>query len=187
MKAACAVVALVGSAAAFAPAAPAVAVRSSAMTMSAAPESRREVLRTAVSAAAAAAVFPQLAFADGAVSESTVQRAKGIYGDKVLNLAGAVKAGNFEAVKAESGAISLLTSGGFARASKADKAAAKAAKDAIFAAVESKDAAKLQSAYADLVKLAKIPASTAGGGDTQGYSSDYDWKARTAKGTIYVR
>eukprot|EP00611_Tribonema_gayanum_P006442 TRINITY_DN1572_c0_g2_i3.p1 TRINITY_DN1572_c0_g2~~TRINITY_DN1572_c0_g2_i3.p1 ORF type:complete len:159 (-),score=66.64 TRINITY_DN1572_c0_g2_i3:315-791(-) len=158
------------------------------MTMSAAPESRRAVLQTVFTAAAVAAVaIPELAFADGAVSEATVQRAKGIYGDKVLSLAGAVKAGNFEAVAAEKNAITLLASGGFGMSSKADKKQAQALKNAIFAAIDTKNAAALQSAYGDLIKLAKIPASTGGGGDTQGYSSDYDWKARTAKGTIYVR
>ena len=52
--------------------------------------------------------------------------------------------------------------------SKADKLAARALVQKINAAVDKKDAASLQSAYADLIKLADLQVPD-GKGETQGY------------------
>ena len=57
------------------------------------------------------------------------------------------------------------------------------------AAVDAKDAGKLKAAYAAYTKNAGIDLSptkeSVMGG--QGFGSDYDWKNRTPKGTVYQR
>ena len=71
--------------------------------------------------------------------------------------------------------------------SKAGKQASEAATAQIFAAVESKDKAKLKEAYAAFVKNADINTKPVDVSSGQGYSGDYDWKVRTPKGAIYQR
>eukprot|EP00612_Vaucheria_litorea_P005323 CAMPEP_0171461606 /NCGR_PEP_ID=MMETSP0945-20130129/5984_1 /TAXON_ID=109269 /ORGANISM="Vaucheria litorea, Strain CCMP2940" /LENGTH=129 /DNA_ID=CAMNT_0011987981 /DNA_START=295 /DNA_END=684 /DNA_ORIENTATION=+ len=129
-------------------------------------------------------MVPQISLADGSVSIATIQRARGIYGSRVLNLSDAVDKADFSTVASDKTAFTLLVSGGFS--SKSEKKAAAELKKEIFAAIDAKDAASLKTAYANLVNLAKLEPTNVEG-DTQGYSSDFDWKARTDKGTIYIR
>ena len=64
-----------------------------------------------------------------------------------------------------------------------------AATDKLFAAVEKGDTAGAKAAYKEFMSGAGISAPYTGKDKeySQGYSSDYDWKTRTTKGTIYVR
>ncbi|CAM9302068.1 unnamed protein product [Phaeothamnion confervicola] len=137
-------------------------------------------------AAAVVAAAPLGAFADGAVSRATVARARGVYGSRIAALEGAVKSGDFAAVAAEKNAFALFNSGAYA-IDKADKPKAVALAKEVLAAAESKDAAKLQAAYKAYVDTIDIASPFSAKDESQGYSSDYDWKARTPKGTIYVR
>jgi hypothetical protein len=59
----------------------------------------------------------------------------------------------------------------------------------VLSAAEAGNAAGLKTAYAGFIKIADIKAPYEGKDKaySQGYSNDYDWKTRTAKGTIYVR
>mmetsp|Transcript_48228 Transcript_48228/g.134925 ORF Transcript_48228/g.134925 Transcript_48228/m.134925 type:complete len:139 (-) Transcript_48228:395-811(-) len=62
--------------------------------------------------------------------------------------------------------------------------------EAVLAAAAKGDKAALKAAYADYIKTASLPNPVYKGRDadySQGYSNDYDWKARTNRGTIYVR
>lgn len=67
--------------------------------------------------------------------------------------------------------------------------AIKKASDAVLAAASAGDKAATKSAYKEFMTLANIqpPYSGKDKDYSQGYSSDYDWKTRTSKGTIYVR
>jgi hypothetical protein len=160
------------------------------MTMSAV--SRGDFFKQSVGVAAAtfgAAAMPQIAGADGAVSKATVERARGVYGSRVADLADAVSAGNFAAVAEEKNAFALFNSGAYAR-NKAARTDAVLLADKIFEAVEKKDAAALKSSYSAYMKYISLDTPFKGARDleySQGYSSDYDWKNRTKKGTIYVR
>jgi len=51
------------------------------------------------------------------------------------------------------------------------------------------DKAGAKAAYAEFLKVADIQAAyeDTEKGNTQGYSTEYDWKFKTSKGTIYVR
>ena len=64
-----------------------------------------------------------------------------------------------------------------------------AATDAILAGIDAGDKAAVQKAYNDFLAVADIkPAYTGKDKDyTQGYSTEYDWKYKTNKGTIYIR
>ena len=96
------------------------------------------------------------------------------------------------AVADEKNAFILFNSGAYqlkTPAAKAAKAVAQEGTADIFAAVDAKDAGKLKAAYAAYTKNAGIDLSPAkesvmGG---QGFGSDYDWKNRTPKGTVYQR
>lgn len=61
--------------------------------------------------------------------------------------------------------------------------------DALFKAVDAGDAAGAKAAYAEFVKVADIQPVYQGKdlSYSQGYSTEYDWKYKTPKGTIYVR
>ena len=146
---------------------------------------RRAAATQIATGAAVLAGLPQLALADGAVSPATIERARGIYGQRIAGLESAVAAGDFGAVAAEKNAFILFNSGGIK--DKAKKAKAVAGTNAIFAAIRAKDAAALKSAYAAYKAdngIAPIKVDLASG---QGYGDQYDWKSRTAAGTIYVR
>ena len=60
----------------------------------------------------------------------------------------------------------------------------------MFKAVDAGDKAGLASAYGDFLKAGDISLKdydTKTKAYTQGYSTEYDWKFATPKGTIYVR
>lgn len=121
-----------------------------------------------------------------------MQRARGIYGDRVADLGGAVKAGDFNAVLAEKNAFDLFNSGAFKMGPKSDKKECEAATKDIFAAVSKGDKAGLQSSYATFMKAAKISDGydeKTSSSATQGASNDFDWKQRNkkGKGNVYVR
>merc|ERR1719464_524380 len=145
---------------------------------------RRAAAGQIATGAAVLAGLPQLALADGARSTATVTRARGIYGQRIAALESAVNSGDFGAVAAEKNAFILFNSG--AVTGKADKATAVQQTNAIFAAIRTKDASALKSAYNTYKStndLAVLSADVEGG---QGYSNDYDFKTRTPAGTIYV-
>jgi len=161
------------------------------MTMSA--QTRGAFLKNAGIAVGvgASALIPSVAFADGAVSSATVQRARGVYGQRVAALKDAVAKGDFGAVLDEKNAFVLFTSGAYAKKSPADREKSKeatAAYTAVIDAASKKDGAALKAAYAKFMEVGEInadPWSTVSGG--QGASGDFDWKQRTDKGYIYVR
>jgi len=99
-----AALALIGFVSAFAPSAPA-----PRMTMSA--QTRGAFLKNAGIAVGvgASALIPSVAFADGAVSSATVQRARGVYGQRVAALKDAVAKGDFGAVLDEKNIYLLYT------------------------------------------------------------------------------
>eukprot|EP00580_Thalassiosira_gravida_P000903 CAMPEP_0201613906 /NCGR_PEP_ID=MMETSP0492-20130828/27227_1 /ASSEMBLY_ACC=CAM_ASM_000837 /TAXON_ID=420259 /ORGANISM="Thalassiosira gravida, Strain GMp14c1" /LENGTH=179 /DNA_ID=CAMNT_0048080971 /DNA_START=28 /DNA_END=567 /DNA_ORIENTATION=+ len=172
------VAAFAASATAFSPAP--VERASTAMNMD-----RRTAAGQIAAGAAVLAGVPSLALADGAKSASTRSRAKGIYGQRIAGLEAAVNAGDFGAVAAEKNAFILYNSG--ALTSKATKAQAVKETNAIFAAIRGKDAGALKSAYATYKASNGIELITADKETGQGYSNDYDFKARTKAGAIYVR
>jgi len=161
------------------------------MTMTLRPQqSRREVFEQAFGVVGAALIAPKPAFADGAVSGATVQRAKGIYGGRIAALKGAVDKGDFDAIADEKNAFTLFNSGAYMIKSPSTKAAQElsvAATNDIFKAVSAKDKAGLKTAYAAFMKNAGIDTNAVDVEKGQGYSSDYDWKIRTPKGSIYQR
>jgi len=153
---------------------------------------RRDVLGQAAGALGLVFSGAGAAVADGAVSASTVARARGIYGARILDLEGAVKAGDLAAVLAEKNAFLLFNSGVYTPKGekvKATKAKAVAATDALLAACEAGDKAKAAAAYKEFLSVAEISPGYEGKTKayTQGYSTEYDWKFKTNKGTIYVR
>lgn len=157
------------------------------MTMSATSDRRNAFTKIAGLATLVAA--PGAAFADGAVSNATVNRARGIYGNRIAGLKGAVDAGDFKAIVEEKNAFILFNSGAYPGTKNKDaKAAAVEGTNAIFAAIRAQDKGALKSAYSSYVDkngVNPLPAVGTDGG--QGYSNDYDFKARTKAGAIYVR
>jgi Photosystem II Psb31 protein len=141
------------------------------------------------SAAAIVVAAPQFAFADGAVSKGTKDKARLVYGDRINSLKAAVDAGDFDAVAAEKSAFILFNSGTYSQAKdKPLKAKAIAGTNAIFSAIKSGDKAALKSAYASYVASNNIKALPAVSSDQgQGYSSDFDFRRNTKAGAIYVR
>eukprot|EP00568_Trieres_chinensis_P007494 CAMPEP_0183290714 /NCGR_PEP_ID=MMETSP0160_2-20130417/339_1 /TAXON_ID=2839 ORGANISM="Odontella Sinensis, Strain Grunow 1884" /NCGR_SAMPLE_ID=MMETSP0160_2 /ASSEMBLY_ACC=CAM_ASM_000250 /LENGTH=181 /DNA_ID=CAMNT_0025451367 /DNA_START=111 /DNA_END=656 /DNA_ORIENTATION=- len=171
---------LLGSAAAFAPS-------TTGRTTTSLDMDRRAAFGQIGAAAAVLAGVPSVASADGAVSFATIGRARGIYGDRIAALKSAVDAGDFAAVAAEKNAFILFNSGAYAK-DKTKKAAAIEGTNKIFAAIRSKDKAALSSAYSSYVSTNSINALPTIDNDAgQGYSGDYDYRARTKAGAIYVR
>lgn len=153
---------------------------------------RRDVLGQAAGALGLVFSGAGAAVADGAVSQTTVARARGIYGGRILALEDAVKAGKLDAVLAEKNAFALFNSGAYklpGAKNKETKAKAVAATDALLAACAAGDKAKAAAAYKEFLSVADISAGYEGKTKayTQGYSTEYDWKFKTDKGTIYVR
>mmetsp|Transcript_20140 Transcript_20140/g.29125 ORF Transcript_20140/g.29125 Transcript_20140/m.29125 type:complete len:183 (+) Transcript_20140:77-625(+) len=172
---------LVGSAAAFAPAA------TSRSTTSLEAVDRRTAFTQIATTAAFVAAAPQIASADGAVSNASMTKAKIVYGSRIADLKSAVAAGDFAAVAAEKNAFILYNSGTYPGAkNKSKKAAAVEGTNAIFAAIRSKDAAGLKSAYDSYVAANAInPLKEVTDGQT--FSSDFGYLARTKAASIYVR
>ena len=150
---------------------------------------RRSTFGAIAGAAAVVVAAPQFAFADGAVSAASINKAKVKYGQRIVDLKSAVDAGNFDAVAAEKAAFILFNSGAYPTAKdKPAKKSAIAGTNAIFAAVKSGDKAALKSAYSAYVAsndIRGIPAVDAQTG--QGFSSDFDFRRNTKAGAIYVR
>jgi hypothetical protein len=147
--------------------------------------------RTAFNSIAAAAVVtavPQFAFADGAVSAATRQRARTVYGSRIYDLKKAVDEGNFDAIVAEKSAFILFNSGAYAKINTGAKQAAIQGTNAIFAAVKARDKAALKSAYNKYLAANEITALPAVSSDNgQGFSSDFDYRRGTKAGAVYVR
>ena len=141
---------------------------------------RRTAAGQIAAGAAVLAGLPNLALADGARSAATESRARGIYGQRIAGLESAVNAGDFGAVAAEKNAFILFNSG--AISDKAKKAAAVKGTNEIFAAIRAKDAAALKSAYNAYKKANDISLVKVSVDNGQGYSNDYDFKARTSAG-----
>ena len=141
---------------------------------------RRTAATQIATTAAVLSGLPSLALADGARSPATVERARGIYGQRINDLEAAVNAGDFGAVAAEKNAFILFNSG--AISDKTKKSAAIKDTNAIFAAIRAKDAGALKSAYSAYKTTNGIKAIKADVSTGQGYSSDYDYKTRTAAG-----
>eukprot|EP01031_Cornospumella_fuschlensis_P012582 gene12582-15371_t len=139
----------------------------------------------AVGLTLAGPVMPLPVMADGAVSISTVYRARNNYGAKINDLASAVEKGDFGAFedKKVSNAFDLFISGSNALNSKIDKQR-KAEETKILAdiksAVKSKDATKLKAAYNNFVKVADLKSdfkpNELGQTDSSGYSPTYGTK-----------
>lgn len=139
---------------------------------------RRTAATQIATTAAVLSGLPSLALADGARSASTEARARGIYGQRIVALESAVNSGDFGAVAAEKNAFILFNSG--AISDKAKRAEAVKGTNAIFAAIRAKDTSALKSAYSAYKSDNDLKAIAADSG--QGYSTDYDWKARTPAG-----
>ncbi|KAL7579953.1 hypothetical protein ACA910_004949 [Epithemia clementina (nom. ined.)] len=150
---------------------------------------RRAAFGQIAAGAATVAVAPQLAFADGAVSAATIQRSKGVYGDRIAALKKAVDAGDFAAIADEKNAFILFNSGAYPRVvDKSAKATAIADTNALFAAIRAGDKAAVKKAYEKYVAdndIKPLPAVESKNG--QGYSSDFDYRVKTSAAAIYVR
>jgi len=117
-----------------------------------APLNRRSALSTA---AAALIALPQLANADGAVSQATVNKAIGVYGGRILKLEKAVAAGDTAAVLAEKNAFILYASSGYAN-NKPLKKEIEPIAARVVASAKAGDAAATKTAYAELLKEGKF-------------------------------
>jgi hypothetical protein len=171
---------LITSAAAFAPSS--VERTNTALSMD-----RRAAFGQIATAGAVLAGVPAIASADGAVSSASINRARGLYGERIVALAGAVSAGDFKAIAEEKNAFILFNSGAYAN-NKGKKAAAIAQTNDIFKAIRAGDKAAVKSAYDTYVKSNDITGLPAVDPQTgQGYCNDYDFRVRSKAGAIYVR
>ena len=142
-----------------------------------------------IAAAAGVAAMPGLAFADGATSTASIQRARYVYGVRISGLQDAVNKGDFAAVAAEKNAFILFNSGAYPGSkNKSKKSDAIAATNAIFQAIRGKDAKGLKTAYTAYLKTVEMSDYAAiSAEDGQGYSADYDYRVRTNQASIWVR
>lgn len=171
---------LVTSVAAFAPSS--VERTNTALSMD-----RRAAFGQIAVAGAVLAGVPAIASADGSVSAATINRARGIYGDRIVLLKGAVAAGDFKAIAEEKNAFVLFNSGAYAN-NKGKKKAAIAQTNDIFKAIRSGDKAAVKTAYDSYVaanEISGLPDVDSQSG--QGYCNDYDFRNRSKAGAIYVR
>jgi len=148
-------------------------------------QGRRQMMEQAAGVLGAALIAPKPAFADGAVSPATVQRARGIYGGRIAALKSAVDKGDFAAVADEYNAFVLFNSGesshqrktlmsfshagAYALTKKDAKAASVAATKEIFAAIDSKNKDALKTAYTNFMKVADISTTPVDVATGQGY------------------
>jgi len=148
---------------------------------------RRAAFGQIAAVGASVLAVPGVASADGAVSAATIGRARGIYGGRIADLNSAVDSGDFAAVVNEKNAFILFNSGVYPK-DPAKKAAAVSATNDIFSAIRSQDKAALKTAYGSYIAANDInPLPTVKTDDGQGYSNDYDYRARSKAGAIYVR
>lgn len=145
---------------------------------------RRSAFGQIATGVAVIAALPQMALADGAVSKSTVGRAKGKYGARIANLKQAVEAGDFDAVAEEKAAFILFNSGAYPQAkNKPMKAEAIKDTNAIFKALRDGDKAGMKKAYTKYVAANDIkPFPVIDKNNGQGYSGDFDYKVKTPAG-----
>ena len=179
--------ALLASASAFSPT---ILRARSTVSMSAENVDRRGMITKTAGVLGGVFAGAQAANADGAVSLATMARSRGIYGTRVADLADAVEKGDFEAVLAEKNAFVLFNNSNNRPKNKEEKKINAVKQEVVLAAAAKGDKAALKAAYADYIKTASLPNAVYKGRDadySQGYSNDYDWKARTNRGTIYVR
>ena len=105
-------------------------------------------------------MMPMPALADGAISKSTVFRARNNYGAKISSLDKAIANSNFGAFdKRASNWFDLFISGANAlpgEANKLNKEKETALKADIFAAANAKDSGKLKAAYGEFIKVASL-------------------------------
>lgn len=115
--------------------------------------------------------------ADGSVSATTVHRAQGIYGPRVMALNEAAKKGDFDAIKKEEGAANLYNTGAFAL-NRVQQKVVKAAYADVQAAVAKKDAGALKTAWAKYFHEAGLDAPNPFKLDEPGqsYSGDFDFR-----------
>eukprot|EP00624_Nannochloropsis_granulata_P003701 evm.model.NODE_28744_length_10008_cov_18.952139.2 len=167
-----ALVAIAGSAVAFVPQAP---KPSEKITIGKALQ--KLVLAPAVVLGIYAGPMIQPVHADGSVSATTVHRAGGIYGPRVMALKDAVAKGDFDAMKKEDGAATLYNSGAFALNRVQQKVVMKAYND-VRAAVAKKDAGALKSAWAVYFHEAGLDKPNPFKLDEPGqsYSGDFDFR-----------
>lgn len=130
----------------------------------------------------AAAGMPGAAFADGAVSDASRSRARGIYGPKVLATGGAPAA-----VLGEETSFKLYVSGGLKR--KDEQKVANAALKDLLAAAKKGDDGATKDAYKKYLAATGLdkPSPFTDKDAYQGSSSDFTWTNRTNKGYVYVR
>ena len=184
-------VALLASAAAFMPANR--VVRQTQITMSA-ETMQSKISKALATAAMGVALLAPISpvVADGAVSKSTVYRARNSYGLRILGLEEAANKGDFSAFdnKKASGGFDLFISASNAlggKVAKETKAAETKIKGDIYAAVKAKDAAKLRAAYSEFIKVADLKSDFKAGELGQTDSSGYSPTWGTAKQYIYQR
>lgn len=135
---------------------------------------------------------PAPAFADGAVSASTVYRARNYYGAKIYDLKESVEKGDFEAFsnKKVKNAFDLFISSSNALNSDLDKERKKEETNIyenIKKAVETRDAASLRENYNKFVEVAELKPDykpdERGQTDSSGYAPTYG----TSRQYIYQR
>jgi len=150
---------------------------------------RRNAFGKMIATTAAIVAAPSIASADGAVSSSSMIKAKVIYGGRVFALKEAVAAGDFGAVAKEKNAFILYNSGAYPRVKdKSKKAESIENTNAIFAAIRSKDKGALKNAYEKYIADNKITGLPDVDGDSgQGYGSEFGYTRLTKAGAIYVR
>ena len=143
---------------------------------------RRAAFGQIATAGAVLAGVPAIASADGSVSAATINRARGLYGDRIVALSSAVAAGDFKAIAEEKNAFILFNSGAYAN-NKSKKTAAIAQTNAIFSAIRAGDKAAVKSAYDTYVAdngISALPDVDPNTG--QGYCNDYDFRVRSKAG-----
>lgn len=132
------------------------------------------------------------AHADGAVSASTVFRARNTYGARIVDLADAVAKSDFATLedKKVSNSFDLFISGSTAKNSQLDKnvrAEEKKIAADFFAGVKARDAGKVKAAYDQFIKVASLKSDfrpdERGQSDSSGYSPYYG----TSREYIYQR
>lgn len=150
--------------------------------MSSEPMSRSQAISTlfgTTAAVVAAASVPSAAFADGAKSLATQSRARGIYGNRIAALQGAVDKGDAAAVLSEQNVFRLFNSGVYST-DKAKFAAAEELAKSVVQSASAGDAKALKDSYAAYMKYTEKKSGYKGAGDGQGFGSEFDYKNRCA-------
>jgi hypothetical protein len=136
--------------------------------------------------------IPQNSFADGAVSKSTVYRARNNYGARISSLEKAANEGDFSKFEDKKirNAFDLFISQANSLNSVKDKENKKTElgiQKELYAAVEKRDASKLKSSFAEFMKVADLKSSFKPGELGQTDSSGYSPTWGTERQYIYQR